>query len=64
MVDSLSPHEHHIETLSKAIDSLFVTRSQLAEFKKVDVSILNKTIERSVHAMVLCIDLKDGKVRM
>ena len=64
MVDSLSPHEHYVEVLSKAIDSLFVTRSQLAEFKRVDPSILHETINRSVRAMMLCLDLQSGKVTL
>ena len=62
MVDSMSPREHHIETLSKAIDALFVTRSQLAEFNRADISVLNVTVDRVVRAMVLCLDLKEGKV--
>jgi hypothetical protein len=53
-----------VDILSRAIDALFVTRSQLAESMKVDDVILNETIDRSARAMVLCLDLRSGTVNL
>jgi hypothetical protein len=64
VVNTMSVHEYSVEILSKAIDVLFITRSQLAEFKTVDGVILDEAIDRSVLAMVLCLDLKHKRLEL